>query len=105
MNILPCRGRVGSPEAIRGGVTEAVFVARLSPPPGPLARADLAPPGGDVRRPCPYAIALLLAGRGETHRNPPHQIRILWFNAGHSSAKATGAPCPSSPRSARRSLR
>ena len=44
---LPCRGRVGSPKAIRGGVPGfASPAATLSPPPRPLTRADLPPSGG-----------------------------------------------------------
>src|SRR5262249_2107408 len=49
----PWRGRVGLPKAVRGGVAavqiddgDAVYAETLSPPPGPLARADLPPPGG-----------------------------------------------------------
>src|SRR5579859_8074533 len=49
---LPCRGRVGLPKAVRGGVAEvqqgasSEWVARPSPPPAALTRSDLPPPGG-----------------------------------------------------------
>jgi hypothetical protein len=35
------------------GDGEAAFAAALSPPPGPLARADLPRPGGGVRQAVP----------------------------------------------------
>src|SRR6266852_5934997 len=50
---LPCRGEgrtaEGSPGWGDGVTTYAENVEALSPPPGPLARADLPPPGGGDR--------------------------------------------------------
>src|SRR5882762_10076268 len=44
---LPWRGRVGSPSGAPGwGDGDAACAEALSPPPGPLKRADLPPPGG-----------------------------------------------------------
>src|SRR5882762_8655310 len=44
---LPWRGRVGSPSGDPGwGDGDAACAEALSPPPGPLKRADLPPPGG-----------------------------------------------------------
>src|SRR5712671_2749047 len=55
---LPCRGEgrtaEGSPGWGDGVTTYAENVEALSPPPGPLARADLPPPGGgEEAAPCP----------------------------------------------------
>jgi len=47
LTTLSCRGKVGSPKAIRGGMADCVSsAATLSPRPRPLAPADLVLPGG-----------------------------------------------------------
>jgi hypothetical protein len=58
MNTLLCRGRAGSPEAIRGRVAAMPYAEGLSPPPGPLARADLPSRGWNPR-------SLLAMGRAD----------------------------------------
>src|SRR5258707_15560324 len=57
----------GSPGWGGGGAprdTDAEFAARLSPPPGPLARADLPPPGGGEDSTCiiPHASRPIASG-------------------------------------------
>src|SRR5260221_4788859 len=59
---LAWRGRVGSPLGDPGwGDSDAACAETLSPPPGPLKRADLPPPGGGDRR---HPIRDCLATRG-----------------------------------------
>jgi len=49
----PGRGRVGTAEAVLGGVTTAPAFAEASPPPGPLARTRPPPSMGRVNPPPP----------------------------------------------------